>query len=274
MLQLLTCTSCRGVLIWEKFVEVHQNYEDTLSNKLTPDNIDHFVGFRNEAEKITQFGFEDQTNGRDRDYDDLVYNITSVLQPSPPVEGRSIIFIKSIDSIGKCGGRAEQWVMDYLESMEGTSLFGRANISRIINFSYAGNSDGYSCPETEEADTELVYTAADTCDGVAHASTELKALIEQENTSDKTTIVAHSMGGLVTAFLVATQSEWSKENIASVITFDSPLRGVSEIATWAKRLKTACQFEFDPFTNQSSLSDLADVSNFGISRNNRAVLCP
>lgn len=223
-------------------------------DKLNPDGFDHFIGFRNATANITQFGFEDLTNGGDKDYDDIVYNIKSVLQPSPPVEGRSVIFIKGIDSTGDCG-RANQWVLDYLTSAEGKSLFGRAKIGNYSNFSYAGTGEGYSCPRTEPA-----YTAADTCDGVAHTATELKALIDKEATTDKATIVAHSMGGLITAYLVATQPQWARSHIASVITFDSPLRGVSEIATWAKEWKGECTLAPDPNTNQSSLFDLGDIS--------------
>ncbi|GEM_PF-5735629 len=223
-------------------------------DKLNPDGFDHFIGFRNETANITQFGFEDITNGGDKDYDDIVYNIKSVLQPSPPVEGRRVIFIKGIDSTGDCGS-ANQWVIDYLSSEEGKSLFARAKISKYLNFSYAENGEGYSCPRTEPA-----YTAADTCDGVAHTATALKALIDKEPTTDKTTIVAHSMGGLITAYLVATQPEWARAHIASVITFDSPLRGVAEFATWAKEWKSECTLDPDPTTNQSSLSDLSDTS--------------
>lgn len=42
---------------------------------LNPDDVDHFVGFVTSDGEITQFGFEDITNGGDVDYDDIVYNI-------------------------------------------------------------------------------------------------------------------------------------------------------------------------------------------------------
>ncbi|MCB0110674.1 MAG: PKD domain-containing protein, partial [Caldilineaceae bacterium] len=174
------------------------------------------------------------------------------LQPSPPVEGRSIVFIKGIDSIGDCGN-AEQWVADYFNSEEGKSLFGRAKISKYLNFNYAGGG-AYSCPRAE-----LAYREADTCDGVANAASELQALIDEQATTDKATIVAHSMGGLVTAYLVATQSAWAQAHIASVITFDSPLRGIREVTTWSKRVFSHCKFEPDAITGQSSLDDLADI---------------
>ena len=50
-------------------------------DRQNPDGIDHFVGFQNEKIGVTQFAFEDLTGGGDRDYDDIVYNITGSLQP-------------------------------------------------------------------------------------------------------------------------------------------------------------------------------------------------
>jgi hypothetical protein len=48
---------------------------------LNPDARDHFVGFVGLDGKITQFGFEDITNGGDNDYDDIVYNVNPPLPP-------------------------------------------------------------------------------------------------------------------------------------------------------------------------------------------------
>ena len=50
---------------------------------LNPDRIDHFVGFTKVGGRLTQFGFEDLTNGGDRDYDDVSYNIDSPISPLP-----------------------------------------------------------------------------------------------------------------------------------------------------------------------------------------------
>jgi len=50
-------------------------------DKLNPDNVDHFMGYQNTTTNLTQFGFEDLTNGGDRDYDDVVYNISGSLVP-------------------------------------------------------------------------------------------------------------------------------------------------------------------------------------------------
>lgn len=52
-------------------------------DSLNPDGKDHFIGYISTegTDPITQFGFEDLTGGGDSDYDDVVFNIHSVLQP-------------------------------------------------------------------------------------------------------------------------------------------------------------------------------------------------
>jgi hypothetical protein len=47
---------------------------------LNPDGVDHFVGFVNGS--VSHFGFEDQTDGGDEDYDDVVYNVIPPLIPN------------------------------------------------------------------------------------------------------------------------------------------------------------------------------------------------
>jgi hypothetical protein len=49
-------------------------------DKLNPDGVDHFVGFQNQT-GVIQFGFEDLTGGGDRDYDDVVYNLSGPVSP-------------------------------------------------------------------------------------------------------------------------------------------------------------------------------------------------
>jgi hypothetical protein len=50
---------------------------------LNPDHTDHFIGYKNMNANVTQFGFEDLTGGGDMDYDDVVYNVPSSMQPLP-----------------------------------------------------------------------------------------------------------------------------------------------------------------------------------------------
>jgi pimeloyl-ACP methyl ester carboxylesterase len=80
------------------------------------------------------------------------------------------------------------------------------------------------------------YTWDDTCDGIAKAANELKHLIESRGANaPKVTIVAHSMGGVISAYLIASGDKtWVKDHIASVITFDSPHQGVPTIKRWIK----------------------------------------
>jgi len=50
-------------------------------DRLNPDAVDHLVGFGNATDGYSQFSFEDFTSGGDRDYDDIVFDITPPLQP-------------------------------------------------------------------------------------------------------------------------------------------------------------------------------------------------
>jgi hypothetical protein len=50
-------------------------------DSLNPDGIDHFVGYQNTTDNLTQFGFEDLTDGGDLDFDDVVYNMSFLGQP-------------------------------------------------------------------------------------------------------------------------------------------------------------------------------------------------
>jgi murein DD-endopeptidase MepM/ murein hydrolase activator NlpD len=60
---------------------------------LNPDGRDHFVGFTRASGGLTQFGFEDLTNGGDNDYDDVSYNIDSPIAPQPEAGLLSLPFI-------------------------------------------------------------------------------------------------------------------------------------------------------------------------------------
>lgn len=172
-------------------------------------------------------------------------------KPTPERRDRDVVFIRGIDSVGSCDA-ANEWLPQYLQSSEGQSYFGYTKIGQYLNFSYRDGA-AYTC------DAGDAYSPIDTCDGVAQAAEELKQLVDTA-ASSKVSVVAHSMGGLVTAYLAATQPEWAKQHIASAITFDSPLRGVPPLAR--KQAKnspwgTACQ-------DSQSITDLFDDSDGSI----------
>lgn len=186
----------------------------------------------------------------DHIYDANVFLETGSFKPSPPKPpqvNRDIVFVHGIDSVGNCNG-ADTWVEDYLKSSKGKSFFGKLQIGKYMHFNYRGGGS-YACPASEPA-----YTQVDTCDGVASAAGELKNLIDAQATG-KVTIVGHSMGGLVAAYLVADESDWAKLNIASVVTFDSPLRGIPNVLQWAQLFVTNCS------AGSQSLTDLGEGSD-------------
>jgi pimeloyl-ACP methyl ester carboxylesterase len=153
-------------------------------------------------------------------------------QRQPSVEDRDLVFIRGLDSSGDCD-EAEQWLEEYLDSATGRSFFGSLRIGKYLHFNYR-DGGSYDCPRSEPA-----YGPEDTCDGVVKAASELKDLIDSQ-ASAKVTVVAHSMGGLISAYLVATDSVWASTHIASVVTFDSPLKGVSAPLQWGQLLLTTC----------------------------------
>jgi uncharacterized protein DUF4114 len=52
---------------------------------LNPDGFDHFVAFENKGENLTQLAFEDLTGRGDRNYQDVVCNVTNQFQATVPV---------------------------------------------------------------------------------------------------------------------------------------------------------------------------------------------
>lgn len=190
-------------------------------DQLNPDNFDHFVGFRNQAANATEFGFEDITSGGDRDYDDIVYTIGATLQPSPSTAHRSVVFVRGFSSEGTCGG-ANDWMQRYLEEEQGHGLYRFLQVGQYLNFNYAGGGS-YVCPRGQNGPA---YKANDTCDGIDKTAQELKQLIDTAPTPT-VSILAHSMGGLVAAYMVASNADWAKQHVASVITFDAILKGVN-----------------------------------------------
>jgi Tol biopolymer transport system component len=172
----------------------------------------------------------------------------SCVEP-PPAPNRDIVFVRGIDSTGECD-RADAWVESYLNSSTGKSFFANLRIGKYLHFNYAGGGS-YDCPRSDPA-----YTQVDTCDGVAKAAGELKDLIDSQATA-KVTIVTHSMGGLVSAYLVAKNQDWAKSHVASVVTFDGVLGGLSNPMEWGKTFNTACTGVGD--VPATSLTEMAET---------------
>lgn len=94
------------------------------------------------------------------------------------------------------------------------------------------------------------YQKADTCSGVAAGAVELQRLIARITQLDPTTeidIVAHSMGGLVSTYLLATADSETRKRIRSITTLDSPLQGTVWLVPFS-----ACSY-----TGSGSWRDLA-----------------
>jgi pimeloyl-ACP methyl ester carboxylesterase len=74
------------------------------------------------------------------------------------------------------------------------------------------------------------YKKTDTCSGVATAAAKLDQLVErivELNPAIRIDIISHSMGGLVTAYLLATSDGEHLDHIATVTTLDSPIQGTN-----------------------------------------------
>ena len=153
--------------------------------------------------------------------------------PTPGPEDRKVIFIQGIDSeSGECGEdfvERVQWMVDYLvnDSWVRERVPSLDSSEDFFYFSYRG-LEGYCNDDLHQPQ----YNQLNTCDGVGDGATKLNDLVTAlilEHPDVKFDIVAHSMGGMVAA-------EWLwaypdvRPRVNSVVTFDSPLRGVPDKA--------------------------------------------
>jgi pimeloyl-ACP methyl ester carboxylesterase len=69
------------------------------------------------------------------------------------------------------------------------------------------------------------YEEDDTCEGLDRAAALLRTQIDALAPS-RVTVLSYSMGGLLTAYLAASDPAWAAERIASIVTFDAPLEGL------------------------------------------------
>jgi len=145
---------------------------------------------------------------------------------------RKVVFIQGMNSESRCPDgdrfldRAPAWLAAHFAADE--AFLGQLHIddSHFVYFSYSGEY----CDGSAGIDGAApAYEWGDTCESIDGGSADrLKALIDGLAPS-RVTIVAHSMGGLVAAYLAASEPEWAREHIASIVTFDSPLAGIDRM---------------------------------------------
>jgi pimeloyl-ACP methyl ester carboxylesterase len=148
--------------------------------------------------------------------------------------------------------RAPEWLEPHL--LESANVAGmRFAAGDFAFFSYSGrwcDGDAFGAAD---------YSASDTCAGIddRHAK-RLRDFIERLGPG-RVTIVAHSMGGLVAAYLIGSDEAWARAHIASVATFDSPLRGINLLRTGV--LGAGGVFDGDCGLNSDAVRDLWDDSS-------------
>ena len=166
---------------------------------------------------------------------------TDTATPTLPSEDRKVIFIQGIDSTsGGCGADFRQrvdWVVAEIAQNQwlGDAVPSLSASDDFFYFSYSGsycNSSGQCCftlgldPQVDLQSPQ--YAEQDTHGGIADAAAKLDILVEQliaTYPNAKFDILAHSMGGMVTAWWLSELPE-RRPRVNSVVTFDSPLRGV------------------------------------------------
>lgn len=201
--------------------------------------------------------------------------VSSISLSNPTLTDRKVIFIQGIDSESgnfdpvtgntdcsqagfiKDGSNKVKWMVNYLTTSSWVRLSARTLDSPedFFYFSYSGFYCKLSDGSNKNDYQKPRYVKADTCDGVKGAAGKLQVMMTDLVSmypSAKFDIIAHSMGGLV-----ATQ--WLSDNpqmqtkVNSVVTFDSPLRGIPDRLL---NLLTVC-----PTTSSRSWADLwCDVS--------------
>jgi Tol biopolymer transport system component/pimeloyl-ACP methyl ester carboxylesterase len=154
--------------------------------------------------------------------------------PASAPEDRKVIFIQGIDSeSGECGEDflpRVQWMVDYLATNSWVSdrVPSLDSTEDFFYFSYS-DTNAYCLGTNGLQDFQQPqYDDDNTCDGVADAANRLNTLVGAliyQHPHAKFDIVAHSMGGMVAAYWLQ-QHEDRRSRVNSVVTFDSPLRGI------------------------------------------------
>jgi len=169
---------------------------------------------------------------------------------------RKVVFIQGINSGSACPNGFEgrvQWIEDYLTGQDPAGswvaryvqLFPRNLPSSLGDFRYFSYSGNNGC-RGEMAE----YGPTDTCNGIADAAGKLDSLIQRLIAQDPNVnldLVAHSMGGPVAATWVVDHPDTARKHVNSVVTFDSPLKGLPKLnaiflgtALWGWNKGSAC----------------------------------
>jgi len=187
---------------------------------------------------------------------------TSEFSKNALVEDRKVIFIQGIDSksgreLFECDIKKEGfikkknnrvgWVVDYLTETPWVNQIVPALDNPKDDFFYFSYS-GFYCRQADSSFNyrKPLYIPEDTCNGIADATAKLRDMLEgliSEYPEAKFDIIAHSMGGMVAAALVELHDDM-RAKVNSVITFDSPLKGVSRPNPFG--IGTVCDTSVDP----------------------------
>ena len=188
------------------------------------------------------------------------------------VAPRHIVYVQGMNSESECPGgqhfldRAPGWLAPYYAEDPALAAVMDLDESNFVYFSYSGRYCDGSDGTTGAAPD---YGKGDTCEGIEHnAGPRLRALIDGLPPG-RVTVVAHSMGGLLTAWAIGDDPEWARERIASVVTFDSPLGGVDRMRrevlgflSWGSDLCGRGSQSIDDVSNGSSVLAVAREAAF------------
>ena len=186
----------------------------------------------------------------------------TVARATVTVAPRYLVFVQGMNTESACPAgkrfldRAPAWLAPSLAqnpALDRSMILTKAN---FVYFSYSGRyCDGADGGPGAAPD----YRMSDTCGPIAtSAGPRLRALLDSLPPG-RVTIVAHSMGGLVSAWAVADDPAWARGRIASVVTFDSPLGGVGNLRTDVLGLLSFTSDRCGP--RSSAISDIANGSD-------------